>query len=66
MKKLDRGFMILCISYLLFYITMGVYSPYLNLYFERVGLNGSQIGLINSCGYIAAMIFSPIWGGYYR
>jgi len=61
MKK-DRGFMILCISYLLFYITMGVYSPYLNLYFERVGLNGSQIGLINSCGYIAAMIFSPIWG----
>ena len=54
--------MILCISYLLYFITLGVYSPYLNLYFERVGLNGSQIGLINSCGYIAAMVFSPLWG----
>ena len=62
MKKENRGFVILCISYLLFFITMGVYSPYLNLYFERVGLNGSQIGLINSCGYIAAMLFSPVWG----
>ncbi len=61
MKK-NRGFIILCICYLLYYITLGVYSPYLNVYYERVGLNGSQIGLINSCGYIAAMVFSPLWG----
>lgn len=62
MKKENIGFVILCICYLLFFITMGVYTPYLNLYFERVGLSGSQMGMIHSFGYIAAMLFSPVWG----
>lgn len=62
MKKGNFGFGILCICYLLFFVTMGVYTPYLNVYYERVGLNGSQMGMIHSCGYIAAMLFSPLWG----
>ena len=62
MKKGNLGFTILCICYLLFFLTMGVYTPYLNLYYERVGLTGSQMGTISSAGYIAAMLFSPLWG----
>ena len=62
MKKENIGFMILCICYLLYFITMGVYSPFLNVYYERIGLEGSQIGMINSAGYVAAMLFSPLWG----
>lgn len=62
MKKENTGFLILCICYLLYFITMGVYTPYLNLYYERIGLSGSQIGMINSFGYIAAMLLSPLWG----
>lgn len=62
MKKGNLGFGILCICYLLFFVTMGVYTPYLNVYYERVGLSGSQMGMIHSCGYIAAMLFSPLWG----
>lgn len=41
---------------------MGVYTPYLNVYYERIGLSGSQIGLIHAAGYLAAMLFSPLWG----
>lgn len=48
--------------YLLHYITMGVYSPYVNVYYERIGFNGSQIGMISLVGLICAMICAPIFG----
>lgn len=62
MKKEKIGFSLLCVSYALYYLTMGIYTPYLNVYYERIGLTGSQIGLINSIGLLLAMIISPIWG----
>ena len=62
MKNYKYSYIALCASYLLYYIALGAFSPFLNIYYERIGLNGSQIGFITSAGYIVAMLFSPIWG----
>lgn len=64
MKKLteNKNYILLCIFYITYYITLGVYTPYLNVYYERLGFNGSQIGLITSVGLIASMLITPIWG----
>lgn len=61
-NKEKRILIILCLFYILHYISMGVYSPYLNVYYERLGLSGSQFGLINSLGLLFAMGVAPIWG----
>lgn len=61
-NKTNRIFLYLCIFYLLHYISMGVYSPYLNVYYERLGFSGSEFGLINSLGLLFAMGMAPVWG----
>lgn len=60
--KNKRNFIYLCIFYLLYYVTIGVFSPYINVYYERLGFSGSQIGTINALGYILAMCCTPLWG----
>ena len=62
MKNYRYSYIALCASYLLYYISLGAFSPFLNIYYERIGLSGSQIGFITSAGYIVAMLFSPVWG----
>lgn len=64
MKNLDskKAYALLCVFYIVYYITLGVYAPYLNVYFERLGFNGSQIGLITSLGMVASMVITPVWG----
>ena len=62
MKNYRYSYIALCASYLLYYIALGAFSPFLNIYYERIGLSGSQIGFITSAGYIVAMLFSPVWG----
>lgn len=61
-NKTNRQFICLCVFYLLLYISMGVYSPYLNVYYERLGFGGSQFGFINSLGLLCAMGMAPVWG----
>lgn len=56
-------FPILVFSYSLFFVSMGAFLPYVNLYYERLGLQGNQIGLINAVCFIAVTLCSPIWGG---
>lgn len=51
-----------CLFYLLYYISIGVFSPYLNIYYERLGFSGSQIGNINSISLLASMFVAPLWG----
>ncbi len=64
MKKLDanKTYGLICLFYIVYYITLGVVAPYMNVYYERLGFNGSQIGLITSLGMIASMMITPIWG----
>ena len=64
MKKIDanKTYTLLCLFYIVYYVTLGVYTPYLNVYYERLGFSGSQIGMITSIGMIASMIITPVWG----
>lgn len=48
--------------YLLLYISFGVFFPYVNVYYSRIGIDGVQIGFISSISVIIAMIFIPLWG----
>lgn len=61
-KSENKGYLYICLFYLILYISIGVFSPYLNVYYERLGFEGSQIGLVNSLSLIAAMLITPIWG----
>ncbi len=64
MKKMNvtTTYTLLCLFYIVYYITLGVYTPYLNVYYERLGFSGSRIGLITSLGMIGSMIITPVWG----
>lgn len=52
----------ICGFYLLHYMTMGVYSPYVNVYYERLGFSGSQMGMISLVGLLLAMLCAPLFG----
>ena len=39
----------------------GLLSPFINLFFNRQGLSGTQIGLVNGVAAVAAMVMAPIW-----
>ena len=53
---------ILYLFYLIYYISSGVFYPFVNVHYERLGFTGSQIGMINSIGLIFAMLITPMWG----
>lgn len=44
----------------------GFIAPFLNLYFVRLGLSGTQIGVVAAAGSIAAMIAAPLWASASR
>ena len=48
--------------YFIYYISSGVYYPFVNVHYERLGFTGSEIGLIGSVGLLAAMVITPMWG----
>ncbi|MGB4984608.1 MAG: MFS transporter, partial [Erysipelotrichaceae bacterium] len=50
------------IYYFVLYISFGLFFPYVNAYYNRIGLNGKEIGFIASTSVIIAMIFVPFWG----
>ncbi len=39
----------------------GFVSPYLNIFFVRLGLDGAQIGTVKSFGAIMILIAAPVW-----
>ena len=48
--------------YFIYYISSGVFYPFVNVHYERLGFTGSEIGLIGSIGLLAAMVITPMWG----
>src|ERR1043166_9574749 len=40
---------------------IGFVSPFVNLFYVSLGINGKQIGLISSVSAIVGMIVAPIW-----
>lgn len=47
--------------YFLYYGAMGVLYPFLNLYYQRVGLSGTQIGLLAALPAVVNFIAASAW-----
>jgi MFS family permease len=45
--------------YSIYWGAVGVFEPFLNVYFQRLGISGLQIGVINSLLPLAALTVSP-------
>jgi MFS transporter, PPP family, 3-phenylpropionic acid transporter len=48
--------------YFLFFGALGVYYPYINLYFKETGLSGQAIGQLAALSPMAIILASPAWG----
>ncbi len=53
---------ILSFHYLLYFAGMGIILPYLNLYFDRLGLSGEEIGVLAGARSLAAGVIPVFWG----
>lgn len=49
--------------YFCYYLAIGAFYPFLNLYYERIGLSGLQIGLLASIPALMRPLAGPLWGG---
>jgi PPP family 3-phenylpropionic acid transporter len=48
--------------YFLYFGAVGCYFPYVNLYFQKVGLSGKAIGVLAALGPLILLGASPAWG----
>lgn len=48
--------------YFIFYGAIGCLMPYLPLYYQSLGLNGQQIGLLMGLGPVVLLGSGPLWG----
>ena len=50
------------LAYLLFFAAIGILFNYYALYLQRVGLSGTQVGVVLAVLPLARMLSQPIWG----
>ena len=48
--------------YLLYFGAIGCTYPFLNLYYQRMGLTGLQIGILSAISALVMPLASPLWG----
>ncbi len=48
--------------YFFYYMAIGAFLPFINLYYERLGLSGVQIGVLAALPALAASPVSVLWG----
>jgi len=58
----SRGLLVGKALYFLIFAALGIFVPFLNVYYKSIGLNGVQIGLINTLSPLIAIFASPMWG----
>lgn len=58
---LSRGLLITKVYYLLYFAAIGTITPFLNVYLEKNGLSGAQIGWISSLPPLIALVANPFW-----
>lgn len=46
----------------LYFAALSYFIPYVNLYFEDVGLSGGEIGLVRSLPSLVGIVAAPLWG----
>lgn len=59
-----RGLLITKVYYLLYYAAIGTITPFLNVYLEKNGLNGAQIGWISSLPPLISLVANPFWSAF--
>ena len=57
-----RGLLALRVLYFIYFGALGSYWTYLNVYYQEIGLTGTQIGLINTLSPLAAIFAATMWG----
>ncbi|TLN00440.1 MFS transporter, partial [bacterium] len=65
MEKLLRGSRNLWLTrlyFLIFYVGMGAVDPFINLYYVKRHLSGTQIGWIGTLCAVSALLSAPLWG----
>lgn len=48
--------------YFCYYMSLGVYLPFINLYYERIGLTGVQIGTLTALPLLLGSFTTLFWG----
>jgi MFS transporter, PPP family, 3-phenylpropionic acid transporter len=48
--------------YFVFYAGIACWGPYIVLYYQRLGLTGTQIGLLNAITPLGMAFLAPLWG----
>ncbi|MBZ0301321.1 MAG: MFS transporter, partial [Anaerolineae bacterium] len=49
--------------YLLFFSASGSLTPYLNLFYQTVGMTKPQIGVLIASATLTSVIAAPLWSG---
>jgi len=62
MLSTTRALSIGKILYFFMFAGIGIFFPFLNVYYKSIGLSGTQIGLINTLGPLIAIFAGPMWG----
>mgnify|MGYP000210474055 CR=1 FL=1 len=58
----NKAFVQLISFYLIYSISQGILLPFVNIYYDQIGLTGMQIGQIGSLSLIGTMMVLPLWG----
>ncbi len=48
--------------YFTFFAAIGILVPYINLYYESVGLDTGRIGILAALPTVVSLVASPLWG----
>jgi MFS transporter, PPP family, 3-phenylpropionic acid transporter len=62
MEQLQQKTRNLKIVYFIYFFSLSIIVTYINLYYKSIGLNGKQIGLINTMGPLVGIFSGTIWG----
>lgn len=57
-----RGLTVSKLYYFFFFSAIGAMVTFFNVHLERIGLTGTQIGLISSIAPLIALTSNPLWG----
>jgi MFS transporter, PPP family, 3-phenylpropionic acid transporter len=49
--------------YLAFYMAVGSFAPFLNLYYQRIGMTSTQIGILAALPSLVISTLPMVWGG---
>ena len=49
-------------AYFAFYAGIACWAPYIALYYQRIGLSGTDIGILNAIPPLGMAFLAPVWG----